>query len=197
MLVSLAPTRVFAQTGDFTLEVAGDKFTPATYIHWGGNEVPTRFVNPQRLAATIPAALVASPGTREVIVRSRYGQLYSNTTTFEIAAPPAPPYMYVGIIGELRYNDTALLKDQNSGDILNARRGDIIGGRFRVMSISERAIEFTDTELRVKHTLPMVEGRPGENRGLQSLAPPSPSAQAPPPKPAPAAGEEEEDDEPR
>ncbi|MBV9210805.1 MAG: hypothetical protein JOZ52_09265, partial [Acidobacteria bacterium] len=58
-------------------------------------------------------------------------------------------------------------------ELLNVQRGDVIGGRFRVTNITDREIELTDTNLRIKHKLPFMEekGQGGKNtpgvRGVQ------------------------------
>lgn len=153
LLASISPANVYARTADFTLEISGDKFTPAARVLVDGRELPTRFIGPQQLAATVSATLIANAGTRQVSVRTPDGSLYSNDATLNVAAPPTPNYTYVGIIGKPRYNDWAILQDKNSKEILNVQRGDIIGGRFRVTSISERELVVTDTTLKIKHVL--------------------------------------------
>ncbi len=162
ILAMLAPASVYARTSNFTLQVSGDKFTPLSRVYINEQELPTSFISPQQLSATVPAALIGSEGTRQVVVRTPDGKLYSNTLTLNVAPPPAPPYSYVGLIGGKRYNDTAVLKDR-SGQLLNVQRGDLLAGRFRVTSISERAVEFIDTDLRIKHSLPFAES--GSNTG--------------------------------
>lgn len=153
ILASVSPSNVYARTGDFTLEVTGDKFTPATRINIEGRDLATRFISPQQLSAAVPASLIAGDGARTVKVQTPDGVLFSNTATLNVQPPPVPNYTYVGIIGGPRYNDTAVLKDKNGNDLLNVQRGDIVGGRFRITSISERELVLTDTSLRVKHTL--------------------------------------------
>jgi hypothetical protein len=153
LLANLSPATVFARTSDFTLEVAGDKFTPQMRVVIDGNELPTRFLGPQQVSATVPAALIANPGARQVMLRSADGKLYSNSATLNIGAPPTPNYTYVGIIGTPRYIDTAILQDKSSKEILNIQRGDLLGGRFRVTSISEKELVLIDNNLKIKHTL--------------------------------------------
>ena len=111
ILAAIAPSSTYARTGEFTLEVSGDKFTPETRIFVDGQELPTRFTSAQRLTATVPAAVTVSPRARQVVVRTPDSQLFSNTMTLNVAAPPAPSYTYVGLLGGTRYNDTAVLKD--------------------------------------------------------------------------------------
>ncbi len=159
LLASVSPANVYARTDDFTLEVSGDKFTPEVRVQVEGRELPTRFISPQQLSAVVPAILISSPGGRQVSVRSTNGVLYSNATVLNVSAPPVPNYTYVGIIGTRRYIDTALLQDKSNKEILNAQRGDVLGGRFRVTSISEKEVVLVDTTLKIKHPLPLVSDR--------------------------------------
>ncbi len=120
------------------------------------NELPTKYINAQQLSATVPAALIANPGGRQVILRSSDGKLYSNTQSISVAAPPTPNYSYIGIIGTKRYIlDTAILQDKGNKETLNVQRGDLLGGRFRVTSISEKEVVVVDNNLKIKHTLSM------------------------------------------
>lgn len=156
LLASLSPANVYARTGDFTLEVSGDKFTPQLRVVLDNSELPTRYLNPQQLAATVPAALIANPGARQVMLRSSDGKLYSNTQGISVAAPPTPNYSYIGIIGTHRYVDTAILQDKGNKETLNVQRGDLLAGRFRVTSISEKEVVVVDNNLKVKHILAMT-----------------------------------------
>lgn len=154
LLATVNPSNVYARTGDFTLEVTGDKFTPQLKVSIDGRDAPTRYISPQQLSAVIPAALIATPGGRQVLVRSADSKLYSNSLALNVSAPPTPNYTYVGILGTARYTDTAILQDRSSREILNVRRGDLLAGRFRVTSISEREVVLIDQSLKIKHTLP-------------------------------------------
>jgi len=156
LLASLSPANVYARTGDFTLEISGDKFTPQMRVVIDNNELPTRYINPQQLSATVPAAVIANPGGRQVMLQSADSKLYSNTATLSVAAPPTPNYSYIGIIGTPRFVDTAILQDKASKETLNVQRGDLLGGRFRVTSISEKEVVVVDNNLKVKHTLAMT-----------------------------------------
>jgi hypothetical protein len=150
---SLMPASVYAQTADFSLQIMGDKFTPALHITMDGRDLPTRFINTQQLFTTVPAALITSPGSRQVSVRSNDGKLYSNMIMLTVTPPPVPNYNYIGIIGRKGFNDTAVLQDKSSKDLLNVQRGDLLGGRFRVNSISEKEIVLIDTTLKIRHKL--------------------------------------------
>jgi hypothetical protein len=154
MISSMMPASVYAQTpADFSLQVMGNQLTPGLKISIDGRDLPTRFINAQQLFTTVPAALIANPGSRQVMVKSSDGKFYSNTLTLNVSPPPTPNYNFIGIIGKPHFNDTAVLQDKNSKELINVVRGDVVGGRFRVVSISETEIIFADTTLKIPHHL--------------------------------------------
>jgi hypothetical protein len=156
LLASLSPMTIYARTGDFTLEVSGDKFTPSLRVLFENSELPTRYISPQQLSATVPAALIANAGPRQIMLRSADGKLYSNTVSISLTAPPVPNYSYIGILGTPKYVDTAILQDKGNKETLNVQRGDLLGGRFRVTSISEKEVVLVDSNLKIKHALAMT-----------------------------------------
>jgi hypothetical protein len=183
---SISPVNVYAHTGDFTFDVMGDKFTPETRIFIGGAELPTRFVSAQQLSTKVPAQLISFEGGRDVAVRSRDGQLFSNTATLNVMPAPVPNYIYVGVLNRPGSNDTAIMKEKNGKDFMNVQRGDILGGRFRVTSISVQEITLTDTTIGIKHKLALIGGN-SSNPGVGA----QPRYQ-PPPQPPPADDDETE-----
>ncbi|HXD33420.1 MAG TPA: IPT/TIG domain-containing protein [Pyrinomonadaceae bacterium] len=160
VLAAVSPANVYARTEDFTLEVTGDKFTPAVHIIVDNRELPTRFVSAQQLSATVPAAMIANPGSRSVVVKSPDGVLYSRQDSINVQAPPTPNYGYVGVLVKSKHiGDTAILQDKSNKEILTVQRGDVVGGRFRVTSISDRELVLVDTSLKIKHSIAMsMEG---------------------------------------
>lgn len=156
LLASLSPATVYARTADFTLEVAGNKFTSQLRVVIDNTELPTRYIGPQQLSATVPASLIATAGSRQVMLRSADGKLYSNMSSLSVATPPVPNYTYIGIIGTPKHIDTAILQDKTSKEVLNVQRGDLLSGRFRVTSISEKEVVFVDSNLKIKHNLGMT-----------------------------------------
>jgi len=151
---SLAPPTVYAGTpADFTLQVSGDKFTPAVHVTLDGRDLPTRFINSQQLFATVSQLLIKNAGVRQVMARSDDGKLYSNTLALNISDPPRPNYTYVGIIGKPRFNDTAVLQEKGSKEFIRVQRGDPVGGRFKVVSISEKEVVLIDATLKIQHHL--------------------------------------------
>ena len=154
----VSPSNVYARTPtDFTMQLTGDKFTPAVHIVMDGRELPTRFISPQQLFTTVPASMIANPGTRQVMARTSDGHLYSNSVALNVSPPPAPNFTYVGLIGKPRFNDIAVLQDKSSKDLINVQRGGSVGGRFRVLSISEKEVVLIDEQLKIRHPLPFTQ----------------------------------------
>ncbi len=183
---SISPVNVYAHTGDFTFDVTGDKFTPETRIFIGGAELSTRFVSSQQLSAKVPAQIISFEGGRDVKVQSRDGQLFSNTATLNVMPAPVPNYLYVGVLNRPGSNDTAIMKEKNGKELLNVQRGDVLGGRFRVTSISVQEVTLTDTSINIKHKLPLAGSSSNPGVGGQ------PPRYQPPPVTTPAEDEEVE-----
>ena len=171
LLAAISPTNVYARTGDFTLEVSGDKFAPGLRVLMDGRELTTRYIGPQQLSANVPASFIANPGGRQIMLRSPDSRLYSNQTVLNVTAPPTPNFNYVGIIATARHFDTAIVQDKGSKDILNVQKGDLLGGRFRVTSISQKELVLVDTNLKIKHTVPFSSD---SDKGFNPLQRPMP-----------------------
>ena len=96
----LSPSNISAGSADFTLTVNGSGFVAKTFIQWNGKKLDTTIntdstgVNVVSVSATVPAALVAKPGTATVITQNPFkgaGQNgLSNPVTFIINPPPNP-----------------------------------------------------------------------------------------------------------
>lgn len=172
LVSSLSPPNVYARTGDFTLQVGGDKFTPQMRVYFNLQELQTTFVGPQQLTAKVPAQLIANAGPAQIVVRTPDGTLFSNIGTVNVAQPPTPEYTFVGVLIRPRGNDTAMLKDRK-GELFNVQRGDLVGGRYRVTSIAAARLELTDSQLKIKHTIPYSDPRnPGRPQPQQPNPPP-------------------------
>jgi hypothetical protein len=118
-------------------------------------DLPTRFISAQQLFTTVPASLILFPGPRTVMVRTPDGKLFSNQVSLNVAPAPDPnqSFTYVGLIGKPRFNDTAVLQIRSSKELINVQRGEVIGTRFRIVSISEREIQLIDTQLKIPHKM--------------------------------------------
>ena len=172
-ITSLAPANVYARTADFSLQVSGDKFTPAVRITMNGRELPTRFINSQQVATTVPAEVISSPGVLNVVVRTSDNVLYSDPRQLTVTPPPVPNFTYIGLFGKPRFNDIAVLQTKSSQkELRNVVRGDVVDGRFRVTSISDKEVIMTDVNLKVTHKLPFTvennpSGRPYQPRAAE------------------------------
>jgi len=175
LVAAVSPSNVYAGTDAFTFEVTGDRFTPEVRITVDGGELPTRFVSPQQLSTTVPAAMIANAGARQVIVRSPDGKVYSNETSINVNPAPVPNFTYIGIIGTQRRQDTAIVQEKGSREILNVQRGDVLGARFRLTSISEKEIVLVDTTLKIKHSLQMTTD---QNKGFGPQSRPTPKVES-------------------
>ena len=172
LLASVSPANAYARSGDFKLEVAGDKFTGDSRIYVDGRELPTTFISPQQLSTTVPASFIATPGARQIMVRTPDNRLFSNVATLSVAAPPVPNYTYVGIISPItRVGDTALVQDKANKSIVGVQRGDLLANRFRVTSISDKELVLMDATLKIQHKLAMTEGDKGIGSPLSRPTP--------------------------
>jgi hypothetical protein len=171
LLASVSPSNVYARTAEFTLEASGDKFTPDVRIFIDGRELQTKYRGPQQVSATVPAQVIAAPGSRSVAVRSPDGRVYSNSLTINVAQPPTPNYSYIGLISTRARVDIALLQDLSTKAVINAQRGEVFSGRFRLTSIADKEIVFVDTNLKIQHKITMTEGEKGFGSPLSRPTP--------------------------
>jgi hypothetical protein len=151
------PQSVYAGSQGFRLEIIGDKFTPDSRIYLNQVEMPTIFVNAQKLVTDLPSNFIAQETQIQVIVQTPDGKKYSNPAMFMVQAPPRPGLQYIGMIGRKRYNnDTAYFMETGKDKPFGARLNDIVSGRFRLVDISSAEVVFQDVELGFKHRLPLT-----------------------------------------
>src|SRR6266496_3891738 len=84
---SLSPICATAGGTQFTLTVNGANFVSTSTVKWNGTALTTAFVSATQLTATVPASLIATPGTASITVVSSCGAT-SNAVTFTITAAP-------------------------------------------------------------------------------------------------------------
>ena len=163
LLASVNPQNVFAGSRGFKLEVNGDRFTPDARIYFNQAEMPTVFGSPQQLTANIPDNLISQEGARQIIVQTPDGRSYSFPVTLRVQAPPKPTTLqYIGMIGRARYNnDTAYFLQTGNTTPFGARLGDLVGGRFRIISISSSEVVVEDINLGFKHSIPIAAASSG------------------------------------
>ncbi len=157
LIAFVTPQSIYAGSKSFRLEVNGDKFTSDAHIYFSQSELPTTFINAQKIVADVPANFIAGEGPRQIIVQTPDGKAYSNPIILNIQAPPRPQFTYVGMIARKRANnDTAYFMESGKPEPLTARLNDVVGGRFRLMSISETETILEDVNLGFRHRLPLV-----------------------------------------
>jgi hypothetical protein len=160
MLGYVSPSNIYAGSKTFRMEVAGDKFTAESIILFNGSELPTNFINTQKLTADVPAVLIASDGAKTVMVRTPDGKLFSNQMILQVQPPPVPNFEYIGLVEKKhRNNDMAILREKGKTEVAGFRLNDTIGERFRLISISGREVILEDRSLGFKHRLPFIEGK--------------------------------------
>lgn len=163
-LAAINPQSVYAGSNGFRLEIAGDRFTPDTKIYFEQQEIPSTFVNETRMTADIPQALIRSEGRKTLMAQTLDGTKISNPIQFDVQAPPKPSFQYIGMIARKRNNnDTAYFQEQGKQLPTAARLNDVVGGRFRVISISGQESILEDVSLGFKHKLALVAPSPTTN----------------------------------
>ena len=176
-LTYLSKQSVYAGDRAFKLDVGGDKFTPETYIFFNGSQLPTTYISPQQMSAEIPANFIAGAGQRTIEVRSMDGKLFSNQLLFNVTAPPLPQFSYIGIVSRKRgNNDTAYVMEQGKNLPSSYRLNDIIGGRFRLVSISPAKLLVQDIQLGflAPYSMELVKGA-GQTSSNTPTRPTSPN----------------------
>lgn len=166
----ITPQSIYAGSKTFRLDVSGIGFTPETRILFNGSELPTTYFSPQQLSAEIPANLITGEGPRQIMTATPDGKLYSNQIALNIEAPPKPKFQYIGMIARKRANnDTAyFLEETNNSNVTReptgARLNDVVGERFRVVSISSKEVVLEDVSLGFRHKLGLYDPPPGQTR---------------------------------
>ena len=161
-IAAVNPSSVYAGSKGFRLDIAGDRMLPDAKIYLSQSELPTTFVNPQRMTAEVPATFITSEGPRQIIIQTPDGKKYSNMMQLTVQAPPRPQFQYIGMIARTRgNNDTAYFMEPGRQTPMSARLNDIVGGRFRLISISAEQTIFEDVNLGFKHPVPLFRPAPG------------------------------------
>lgn len=168
----VTPQTIYVGSGSFRLELNGDKFDPSAKIFFNGAQLPTQFVSPQKLFANVPAAMIATEGSVSIIARSVDNKLYSDQRMISVQAPPMPQFQFIGAkLAARGNNDTGYFQEQGKPMPTVARLGDVVGGRFRLISISRSEAIFEDVSLPFKHPLKLYNPPPGTATSSQPTGP--------------------------
>lgn len=161
-ITAVNPGSVYAGSKGFRLEIVGERMVPEAKIYMNQSEIPTRFINEHQISADVPASAISSEGGRQIIIQTPDGKKYSQSMTLNVQAPPRPQFQYIGMIARKRSNnDTAYFMEQGRQTPISARLNDIVGQRFRLISISSEETIFEDVNLGFKHQVPIYRPAPG------------------------------------
>ncbi len=153
-LYSLNPGGVIARTGDFTLTVFGQKMPQDAQGFVDGRAYPTTFVNDTQVRINVPAEAIRAPGSLSVTVRSKSdSSLISNPVPLSVAAPPEPPYKYIGLISTKNVPTAVLSSLNNETEVYNVKKGQTIGGKWRITNITRQKVEIEDISIKVSHVI--------------------------------------------
>ena len=151
---SLNPGGVIARTAGFTLTVFGQKIPQDVQGFVNGRAYPTTFVSDTQVKINVPAEAIRMPGSLIVTVRSQSdAKLESNPIPLNVAAPPEPPYKYIGLITLKNVPKAVLVSQGNDEDVYNVRKGDVIGGKWKIVNVTPQKVEIEDTSIKVSHII--------------------------------------------
>lgn len=163
-IYGVSPQSVYAGSKAFRIEVSGDRFTPDAKIFYNNRELPTTFVNSQRLVANVPAEFIANAGQAGVMVRTPDGSKYSLSVFMQIQPPPKPQFQYIGMIARRHgNNDTAYFQEPGKQLPTGYRLNDVVSGRFRLVDISAERVVLEDTNLGFRHPVDLTRPAPGSS----------------------------------
>ena len=177
-ITAVNPQNVYAGVRGFRLEISGERIQSDAKVYFSQSEIPSTFVNEQKIVADVPANFIASEGARQIILQTPDGKKYSNAASLTVQAPPRPTFQYIGMIARKRSNnDTAYFMEQGRQTPLSARLNDVVGGRFRLISISADETVFEDVSLGFKSKLSLFRPAPGTTTAQGPTRPGSPNAE--------------------
>ena len=112
ILSSIKPTSTNAGGPAFTLTATGSAFASISTIHWNGIAYATTFVSATKLTATVPAGLIASPGTAAItVVTPSPGGGTSGSKSFKILLTVNPIGAVLTLNPDGSYTATVSLKN--------------------------------------------------------------------------------------
>ena len=153
-LAAVNPQSVYAGSNGFRMEIAGNNFTPDTKIYMDQQELPTSYINETRMTADIPNVLIKNEGQRRLMAQTTDGTKHSNLVAFDIHPAPKPQVAYIGMIARKRANnDTAYFQETGKQTPTTARLNDVVGGRFKLVSVSDKEAIVEDVNLGFRHRI--------------------------------------------
>lgn len=151
---SVNPPGVIARTSAFTLTVLGEKIPQDAQGIINGRSYPTTFVSASQVKIEVPADTIKTVGSLGVMLRSeKNAELISNTISLRITAPPEPPYRYIGLYSVKNVPTAVLSQGGNEEDYHRVKKGDTVGGKWKILNITPQRVEIEDISIKVSHTI--------------------------------------------
>ncbi|MEO8650195.1 MAG: IPT/TIG domain-containing protein [Acidobacteriota bacterium] len=162
MVDAYNPRSIYAGSRGFRLEITGQRFASDAKVYFSQIELPTTVISPERIVADVPTNLIGIAGSRQIIIQTPDGMNYSNQVMMDVQPPPKPEFQYIGMIARKRFNnDTAYFLESGQQIPTGKRLNDIMGGRFRLVSISAEETIFEDVSLGFRHPVKLYRPAPG------------------------------------
>jgi hypothetical protein len=156
---SVNPGNVIARTADFTLTVFGANMPQDAQGIINGRAYPTTVVSAAQAKINVPAEAIRMPGMLSVSLRSGgNATIVSNPVSLNVAAPPEPPYKYVGLITVKNMPTATLVSKGNDDDQFHVKKGQVIERRWKIINITPLKVEIEDTSIKVSHILNYTSG---------------------------------------
>jgi hypothetical protein len=153
-VLSVNPGNVIARTADFTLTVFGQNVPQDAQGIINGRAYPTTVVSAAQAKINVPAEAIRMPGMLSVSLRSGgNATIVSNPVSLNVAAPPEPPYKYVGLITVKNTPTATLVSKNNDDDQFNVKKGQVVERRWKIINITPLKVELEDTTIKVSHIL--------------------------------------------
>lgn len=127
----VVPSSVAPGGGNFTLTVNGTGFAPGALIGWDGHPQPTILVSGSQLQFTVPANLIANPGTASITAQNP-GNRVSNTVFLQVIAPSS----LSGVPATTSYTAGSVLQRVVAGDFNGDNKLDIAASDARLGTVS-------------------------------------------------------------
>jgi hypothetical protein len=151
---SVNPGNVIARTAGFTLTVFGEKMPQDAQGLINGRAYQTTFVSATQVKINVTADAIKMPGMLSVTLRSSGDStLISNPVSVNVAAPPEPPYKYIGLVTIKGAPTATMVSKSNDDDLQIVKKGQVIGGRWKIINITTQQVEIEDTSIKVSHII--------------------------------------------
>lgn len=86
VITGLSPSKVTQGQPNFVLNVAGKDFGVHSAILWNGSPLPTTYLTPSEVAATVASSDTGQPGTISIAVKDNSSGLLSNSLPLTVSA---------------------------------------------------------------------------------------------------------------